>query len=96
MCKKMCKDFQWCKGIQLRKGSLTSRCTLLTNVKTTLPGWTFFNEGNWAEPDEWQERNSYRGYKGSQGFCYAKIPGIDESEGIYHNIKKSPRNIFIF
>ena len=88
----MCKDFQWCKGIRLRKGSLTGWCRLLTNEKTTLPGWRFENEGNWAEPDEWQDTDSYRGYKWTL-FCYAKVPGIDESEGIYHN---QGSNVFIF
>ena len=78
-CKLECKKNRWCKGIRIKEGTLTGQCRLLTETKVSISGWTFYNEGNWAEPENWQELGSTRsGY-----VCYAKLVGEGEVEGKY-------------
>ena len=52
-----CQRYHWCRGIRISGPSSEhfEKCRLLTNHKTNLPGWTFFNGGNWVEPKDWKE-----------------------------------------
>ena len=68
-----------------------NQCRLLTRVEPDpIPGWTAYNFGNWAEPDQWKNGNSSY-YK-----CYEK--GNTAEFPICKNTKKFMhiRNTFIF
>ena len=56
-CQIECLKHNWCRGIRISGPSSAhfNKCRLLSNYKTHLPGWTFWNGRNWAEPENWKE-----------------------------------------
>ena len=77
-CKLECNKYRWCKGVQIKQGSLFGQCRLLTKTKVSIPGWTFKYEGNWAEPGDWQELGNV--LRRASFVCYAKLAGEGEVE----------------
>ena len=66
-CKLECERHEWCKGYRVN-GTDSVSCRLLTNENVTISdGWKHFDDGNWAEPDEWKETPDAVGY-----LCYEK------------------------
>ena len=55
-CKLECSKYHWCHGIII--GDNNGLCRLLTEEEEELPGWTFFNYGNWVEPNQWKNGRS--------------------------------------
>ena len=76
-CENECQKYHWCRGIRI-SGSLSQhfgKCRLLTNHKTNLPGWTFYNDGNWVEPNNWKETGDVTcksAFSGKTYHCYEK------------------------
>ena len=75
-CEAECGKYDWCKGYRIEIDDSCSHCDpescrLLTdkNDVDMGEGWDFLNEGNWVEPDQWQE-SFYTGYE-----CYVKPAG---------------------
>ena len=60
-------NYFWCKGYRFGLSS----CRLLTEVDPgPMPGWKFYNLGNWVEPGQW--KNGGRQWGGSHR-CYEKM-----------------------
>ena len=65
-----CGKFSWCKGIRISTGG---SCRLLAKDQPApLSGWSPYDFGNWAEPDQWKN-SAVSGYT-----CHAK-----DEEGVY-------------
>ena len=77
-CKMECLKHRWCRGIRI-SGSISNhfgKCRLLTNHKIPLPGWIFYNEGNWVEPSKWKETGDVTcktAYMDNTYHCYEKV-----------------------
>ena len=60
-CKNQCEKYEWCRGVRVANPKMTidKYCRLLTNHSSPIEGWTLYNNGNWAEPQEWNESPVY-------------------------------------
>ena len=79
-CKKECEKYDWCKGLRVKENAygFHGSCRLLTNDDSVnMEGWTFFNKGNWVEPENWLpvvgQQPKHASYK-----CYVKISSGNE------------------
>ena len=71
-CKQICAKYDWCKGYRIKDRNII-QCRLLTNDDSVeMEGWTFYNKGNWVEPQNWRGilgvNASTTSYK-----CYEKV-----------------------
>ena len=79
-CKAECEKYDWCKGLRIKENDngFHGSCRLLTNDDSVnLEGWTFYNKGNWIEPELWLpiigQKPEHASYK-----CYEKISSGNE------------------
>ena len=79
-CKAECEKYDWCKGVRVKENhnGFHGSCRLLTNDDSVnMEGWTFFNKGNWIEPEKWLpiigQQPEHASYK-----CYEKISSGNE------------------